>query len=140
MYTDLKEEETMWNDVRNERRRPQPRHAERQRRRQTERLLRAAERSVARGRLEAGIRRYLEIADREPGNLAHLNRLGDLMARAGRRRRAVALFAKVADTYADQGFWAKAIAINRKILRCDPGRRDVEARLAHLYRQSGLPT
>ncbi len=62
------------------------------------------------------------------------------MARAGRRRRAVTLFSKVAAAYAEQGFWAKAIAINKKILRCDPEREDVEMRLAHLYRQSGLPT
>lgn len=111
-----------------------------ERRQRVERLMRSAERSVARGRLEEGIRQYLEIASQEPGDLSHLNRAGDLLVRGDRIEPAVALFLKVAAAYAEQGFWAKAIAVYRKILRCDPGRKDVEARLVWLYQRSGMPT
>ncbi|MEM7582423.1 MAG: hypothetical protein AAF560_03505 [Acidobacteriota bacterium] len=74
-----------------------------------------------------------------PQDLSQLNRLGDLLARAGKIGPGIALFERVARAYADDGFWAKAIAIYRKILRYDPSRSDVERQLAFLYQRSGLP-
>ena len=101
--------------------------------------MRAADRYISRGRLEDGIRQHLAIAEENPGDLTHLNRVGDLLVRAGRAHRAVALFLKVGRAYAEQGFLAKAIAIYQKVLRCDPRRPGVEAELAKLYLRSGLP-
>ncbi len=104
-----------------------------------ERGLRSAEQAVRRGRLKAGARRALEIAADVGSEPVNLNRIGDLLVRARRLDRAVRLFERVAEAYADDGFWAKSIAIYKKILRFEPGRRDVEMALAGLYHRSGLP-
>lgn len=101
------------------------------------------EHQLAHGGTGIDTRQAVAIADDEarnrPSDLCHLNRIGDLLARAGRIEPGIALFERVARAYADDGFWAKAIAIYRKILRYDPGRDDIENQLAFLYQRSGLP-
>ncbi len=102
--------------------------------------LRAAERDLARGRCDRAVRQALELADENPRDLARINRIGDLLIRADQIRPGLALFERVGRAYADDGFWAKAIAIYKKILRHDPWRSDIQAQLAFLYQRSGLPT
>ncbi len=109
-------------------------------RQRRERRLRSAERSLARGRHEQAVRQALDLAAESGGDLARLNRIGDLLVRADRVAPGVELFERVGQAYADDGFWAKAIAIYKKILRYDPLRAGVKTRLAFLYQQSGLPT
>jgi hypothetical protein len=58
--------------------------------------------------------------------------LGDVLASAGKGREAVGILAPLAEEFARDGFAAKAIAVLKKIQKIDPGRRDVEARLASL--------
>ena len=105
-----------------------------------DRALHAAERANARGRLGNGARQLLTSAAQAEGEITTLNRIGDLLARADQIELGIAYFERVARAYADDGFWEKAIAIYQKILRYDPERADVRARLASLYQQSGLPT
>lgn len=109
------------------------------RREHLEKRLRSAQRSVSRGRLKAGSRRALQVAAEIPADLSILNRVGDLLVRAKRTAAGIELFERIGRAYAADGFWAKAIAIYKKILRHDPGRRDIEAHLAELYQRSGLP-
>ncbi len=101
------------------------------------------QRKLGNGPAKLDPRPLFEIADDptkdRPSDLCHLNRIGDLLARAGRIEPGIALFERVARAYAEDGFWAKAIAIYRKILRYDPGRQDIETQLAFLYQRSGLP-
>lgn len=126
------------------RRQPTKRHRRAGRQGLEERLLRA-ERRLARGNraaatLDAVTRELLDIAAEEPGDLSRLNRIGDGLVRADRVQPGIALFERVGRAYAEDGFWAKAIAIYKKILRLDPRRSDVRTKLAFLYQQSGLPT
>ena len=58
--------------------------------------------------------------------------LADTLIAAGRGREAVPLLREVADDLAAEGFAAKAIAILKRIQKIDPGRMDVERRLASL--------
>lgn len=109
-------------------------------RKRLENRLRSAERSLARGQLEQAARRALELAAESAGDLSSLNRIGDLLVRADRVNFGVALFERVGRAYADDGFWAKAIAMYKKVLRYDPWRPDIQTRLAFLYQRSGLPT
>lgn len=61
--------------------------------------------------------------------------LGDVLALAGRDKDAVQVLAPLADEFAREGFAAKAVAILKKIQKLDPGRRDVDAKLATLIEQ-----
>ncbi len=109
-------------------------------RQRAEARLRSAELSLARGRFDRAVHQALELVAEGTRDLSHLNRLGDLLVRADRITPGVVLFERVGRAYATDGFWAKAIAIYKKILRYDPWRSDIQTRLAFLYQRSGLPT
>ena len=59
----------------------------------------------------------------------------DVLIFAGRGREAVAVLLGLADEHASDGFAAKAIAVLKRIEKIDPGRRDVDERLAHLIQE-----
>jgi hypothetical protein len=56
--------------------------------------------------------------------------LADVLILADKRQEAVALLLPLADQYARDGFAAKAVSVLKKVQKVDPGRRDVEERLA----------
>lgn len=115
-------------------RRPAPSLRQRQ-----ETRLRKAERCIRQGRLQRAIRWYQEMVADDPADLASLNRIGDLLVRTAQLPKAIGIFLDVAGRYADDGFLAKAMAIYRKILRCDPHQQEARHRLRQLYCRRGLP-
>jgi Cyclic nucleotide-binding domain len=56
--------------------------------------------------------------------------LADVLLLADKKQEAVSLLIPLADQYATEGFAAKAVSVLKKIQKIDPGRRDVEQRLA----------
>ena len=63
--------------------------------------------------------------------------LADTLISAGRGREAVPLLREMADELAAEGFAAKAIALLKRIQKVDPGRMDIERRLASLIADRG---
>jgi len=61
--------------------------------------------------------------------------LVDLLIAAGRVREAVPVLLGLADEFARDGFVAKAVAALKRVEKVEPGRSDVEERLARLVRQ-----
>jgi CRP-like cAMP-binding protein len=61
--------------------------------------------------------------------------MADVLVLAGRGREAIPIYIGVADEYALEGFAAKGIAVLKKIAKIEPGRADVEQRLAGLIKQ-----
>lgn len=100
----------------------------------------AAEKLVSRGKIEAAIKEYRKLLADNPNDASTLNRLGDLYVRLARIDEAVKLFAQIADRYGEDGFFVKAIAIYKKIIKLDPTRLAVYERLAELYHKQGLVT
>jgi cyclic nucleotide-binding protein/tetratricopeptide repeat protein len=62
-------------------------------------------------------------------------KLADVLIVAGRGKEAVGTLMGLADSEAADGFAAKAIAVLKRIEKIEPGRRDVEERLAHLIQE-----
>jgi hypothetical protein len=58
--------------------------------------------------------------------------LADAMISAGKSKDAVGVLIPLADEYAREGFAAKAVSVLKRIQKIDPGRRDVDGRLANL--------
>ena len=56
--------------------------------------------------------------------------LADVLILAEKKQEAVALLLPLADQYARDGFAAKAVSVLKKVQKVDPGRKDVEQRLA----------
>lgn len=103
-----------------------------------EKVIRTAEKYVSKGRIESAIREYRRVLQDHPEDVNTLNRLGDLYARIERYDEAVDLFQQIAEGYADDGFFVKAIAIYKKIIKLDPTHLVVYERLADLYHKQGL--
>lgn len=61
--------------------------------------------------------------------------LADVLLLEGKGPKAVPILIGVADEFAREGFAAKAIAVLKKIEKIEPGRSDVERKLANLIKQ-----
>lgn len=105
-----------------------------------EQVVQAAEKYVARGKIEPAIREYRKLLADNPNDINTLNRIGDLYARIQRIDEAVDFFTQIAEQYTAEGFFVKAIAIYKKIIKLDPTRLEVYEQLAELYHKQGLVT
>lgn len=101
-------------------------------------VVRAAEKYLAQGKIPAAIKEYRQIVDHDPGDFTALNMLGDLYVRTDKKQEAIACFARIAEHYREQGFALKAIAMYKKIDRLNPGTPDIAGKLAVLYEGQGL--
>ena len=97
-----------------------------------------AEKLVAKGRIEAAIKEYKKVLDKDPEDPTILNRIGDLYVRLRKSAEAADYYQQTAQQYAADGFYVKAIAVYKKIHRIEPSRHEVLLRLAELYERQGL--
>ncbi|HEY7213435.1 MAG TPA: tetratricopeptide repeat protein, partial [Thermoanaerobaculia bacterium] len=105
---------------------------------QREQVVQTAEKYVSRGKIEPAIREYRKLLADNPNDINTLNRIGDLYARIQRIDEAVDFFTQIAERYTAEGFFVKAIAIYKKIIKLDPTRLEVYEKLAELYHKQGL--
>src|SRR4051812_37219346 len=105
---------------------------------QREQVVQTAEKYVQRGKIEPAIREYRKLLADNPNDINTLNRIGDLYARIQRIDEAVDFFTQIAEQYSTEGFFVKAIAIYKKIIKLDPTRLEVYEKLAELYHRQGL--
>lgn len=105
---------------------------------QREQVVQTAEKYVSRGKIEPAIREYRKLLADNPNDINTLNRIGDLYARIQRIDEAVDFFTQIAEQYSTEGFFVKAIAIYKKIIKLDPTRLEVYEKLAELYHKQGL--
>jgi tetratricopeptide (TPR) repeat protein len=107
---------------------------------QREQIVQTAEKFVSRGKIEPAIKEYRKLLAENPNDINTLNRVGDLYARIQRIDEAVDFFTQIAEQYTAEGFFVKAIAIYKKIIKLDPTRLEVYEQLAELYHRQGLVT
>jgi pilus assembly protein FimV len=105
-----------------------------------EQVVQTAEKYVSRGKIEAAIKEYKKLLAENPNDINTLNRVGDLYARIQRIDEAVDFFNQIAAQYTAEGFFPKATAIYKKIIKLDPTRLEIYEKLAELYGRQGLVT
>jgi cAMP-dependent protein kinase regulator len=91
------------------------------------------------GKYEKELKDLEQKVAQEPKNLHLRVRIGDLLEKLGKRGEAIAAYQNVAQEYAKNGMLIQAIALNKLILRLDPGRSKVHDQVAELYAQWGKP-
>jgi tetratricopeptide (TPR) repeat protein len=101
-------------------------------------VLKAAEKFLSQGKINAAIKEYRQIVDNDADDLTTLNMLGDLYARAGKKEDAVACFERIAEHYSAQEFNLKAIAMYKKIERIKTRDPIIAFKLGELYATQGL--
>jgi len=97
-----------------------------------------AEKLVKSGKIVEAITEYRKLADENSRDMGVLNKLGDLCVRAGKNTDAIRYFLRIAEFYASDGFFLKAIAMYKKVSKLDPANVDCQTKLAGLYQQQGL--
>src|SRR5579871_524887 len=97
----------------------------------------AARKFVDKNQIDKAVKEYQKIVDADPKDVRVWLKIGDLQAKKGAKQDAIDTYQKVAHFYHDQGFFLKAVAVYKQILKLDP-RVDVILKLAELYRQLGL--
>src|SRR5262245_14592068 len=103
-----------------------------------DRIQRTADKLIRQNKFIAAIEQYNHLLKDTPNDLILINKIGDLYARAGRRQDAVRHFQRIAADDTRGGFFVKAIAIYKKILKLDPESFDSMQRLGDLYARQDL--
>ena len=101
-------------------------------------VLKAAEKFLSQGKINAAIKEYRQIVDNDLDDLTTLNMLGDLYVRSGKSDQAITCFERIAEHYSTQEFNLKAIAMYKKIERLKERDPAIAFKLANLYATQGL--
>jgi tetratricopeptide (TPR) repeat protein len=103
-----------------------------------EETLKKAEKLLRQGRLDAAIAEYVRIVEENPRDWTTTNTLGDLYVRAAQLDKAVAQYTKIADHLLNEGFYPKAAALYKKILKIKPDDEVTQLNLADISAKQGL--
>src|SRR4029078_2836449 len=101
-------------------------------------VLKAAEKFLSQGKINAAIKEYRQIVDNDADDLTTLNMLGDLYVRSGKKEEAVSCVERNAEHYSAQEFNLKPLAIHKKTEPLRPRDPIIAFKLAELYASQGL--
>ncbi|MFI5309182.1 MAG: tetratricopeptide repeat protein, partial [Polyangiales bacterium] len=100
--------------------------------------LKAAQKYLAKGQIDRAITEYEKVVAADPDDPRSLLKLGDLYTRTRDNKGAIASYRKVAKQYAQQGFFLKAVAVYKQILKLDPGDLAATESLGEMYEMLSL--
>ena len=96
------------------------------------------DRLLAQGKSREAAQAIRELTGESPHDASILNRVGDLLVKHRRTGEAIALFERAADELAAAGFFPKAIAVCRKVLRLEPERLAATERIGVYFARQKL--
>ena len=82
--------------------------------------LKNAEKAIKQGRVDLAIAEYVKVVEAQPRDWNSANALGDLYVRASQIEKGVQQYTRIADHLAEEGFYPKAAALYKKILKIKP--------------------
>ena len=100
--------------------------------------LKKAEKLLRQGRLDQAIAEYERVVEDQPGDWGTTNTLGDLYVRAAQTDKAAEQYKKIADHFMSDGFYSKAAAIYKKLLKLNAQDEDTQLSLAEVSQKQGL--
>ncbi len=100
--------------------------------------LKKAEKLLRQGRLDAAIAEYVRVLEDQPRDSNTANTLGDLYARAGQPDKAIGQYTRVAENLVHEGFYSRAAALYKKILKIRPDDEAAQLQLGELSAKQGL--
>jgi len=100
--------------------------------------LKKAEKLLRQGRLDAAIAEYVRVTEDQPRDWTTANMLGDLYVRANQPAKAVEQYARIAEHFVHDGFYPKAAALYKKILKISPNDEQAQLYLAEISAKQGL--
>src|SRR5271170_2806128 len=101
-------------------------------------IIQAATKYVQKGQFDKAIKEYQRIIEEDPRDIRVLLKIGELYQKRGDNKEAAATLLRVAEAYSSDGFFLKAAAVFKQVLKLNPALLDVNLKLAELYQQLGL--
>ena len=101
-------------------------------------VLKKAEKLLRTGKLDLAIAEYVRLIEEHPRDWNTRNTLGDLYVRANKPNDAVAQYEQIADHLVNEGFYSKAAALYKKILKITPDEESVQMQLGEISAKQGL--
>src|SRR5207237_9025901 len=99
--------------------------------------IESAAKLIAKGAFDKAVKEYQRVLELDPDDVRILQKLAELYQKMNRKAEAADCFEKVARTYSQQGFYLKAVALYKQVLKVIE-RVEVEVRLAELSQQHGV--
>lgn len=100
--------------------------------------IKKAEKLLRQGKLDLAIAEYLRMVEEQPRDWNLRNTLGDLYVRAAQLDRAAAQYEQIGDHLFTEGFFSKAAALYKKILKIKPDEESVQMHLGEISAKQGL--
>src|SRR5258708_53784 len=100
-------------------------------------VIESASKLISKGQFDKAVKEYQRVLELDPDGVRVLQKLAELYQKMNRKAEAADCFEKVAKTYSAQGFYLKAVALYKQVLKVID-RVEVNVRLAELYQQLGL--
>ncbi len=101
-------------------------------------IIEAAARLVAKGAYDKAIKEYQKVLDVDPRDVRTLQKMGELYVKKNDNAHAATYFMRVAESYTSDGFFLKAVALYKQVLKLDSTLIDVNEKLAELHQQLQL--
>ncbi|MCY1020723.1 tetratricopeptide repeat protein [Pyxidicoccus sp. MSG2] len=101
-------------------------------------IIEAAAKLVAKGAYDKAIKEYQKVLEVDPKDIRVLQKMGELYQKKNDNNQAAHFFTKVAESYSSDGFFLKAVALYKQVLKLNPNLLEVNLKLAELHQQLGL--
>lgn len=101
-------------------------------------IIEAAAKLVAKGAYDKAIKEYQKILDVDPKDVRILQKMGELYQKKNDAAQAAQYFTRVAESYTSDGFFLKAVALYKQVLKLDPSLIDINLKLAELHQHLQL--
>jgi tetratricopeptide (TPR) repeat protein len=98
----------------------------------------AAIKLLQQGKYDKAIAELKKLVDDDKNDVRTLLKLGDTYVKIGNKKESIESYERAATIYTEQGFFLKAVAVYKQILRVDANIPELHLKLAELYQQLGL--
>src|SRR5688500_16876055 len=101
-------------------------------------IIEAAAKLVAKGAYDKAIKEYQKVLEADPKDVRILQKMGELYQKNNEHPQSAHYFTKVAESYSSDGFFLKAVALYKQVLKLNPNLIEVNLKLAELHQQLQL--
>ncbi|MFZ3071695.1 MAG: tetratricopeptide repeat protein [Thermodesulfobacteriota bacterium] len=105
---------------------------------QKDKILAKAQQFLEKGRIDKAAAEYKAVIAIDPADVTVRLRLGELYSKLGNKDEAINEYNEVAKIHTKKGFYLKAIAVYKQILKLDESSLEVHNKLADLYTKQRL--
>jgi len=101
-------------------------------------IIDKAQKLIQKGYIDKAIVEYKRLTEKDPKDPTIRLRIGDLYVKIGKKDEAIKEYGEVAKIHTQRGFYLKAIAVYKQILKLDENLIEIHFKLSDLYAKQGL--